>query len=217
MSSLNIPGPGPETTGHTERVTTKERIAEAGLRLFHERGYNGTSVQDIVAEAGVPKGSFYNHFSSKETLGLDAVARFSGSLDLETLAGPAGPAGPVKVSPIARIEGNLRHRVALAARNDFARGCLLANLAAEIPAHSPALSEAVRAQLQSWQTALARTLREAQEAGEVGRTVSAEALADYLVSGFEGAMSRARLVRDRQPLDGFLDVTFATVLARPAG
>lgn len=45
--------------------------------------------------------------------------------------------------------------------------------------------------------------------------MSAEALADYLVSGFEGAMSRARLVRDRQPLDGFLDVTFATVLARP--
>ncbi|MFJ4848335.1 MULTISPECIES: TetR family transcriptional regulator C-terminal domain-containing protein [unclassified Streptomyces] len=191
-------------------MTTKERIAEAGLRLFHERGYNGTSVQDIVAAAGVPKGSFYNHFSSKETLGLDAVERFSGSLALETLTGAAP-------SPIARIEANLRHRVALAARNDFARGCLLANLAAEIPAHSPALSEAVREQLQRWQEALAGTLREAQEVGEVARAVSAEALADYLVSGFEGAMSRARLVRGRQPLDGFLDVTFATVLARPAG
>ncbi|MFF3561247.1 TetR family transcriptional regulator C-terminal domain-containing protein [Streptomyces sp. NPDC002574] len=191
-------------------MTTKERIAEAGLRLFHERGYNGTSVQDIVAAAGVPKGSFYNHFSSKETLGLDAVDRFSNSLALETLAAPT-------VSPVTRIEENLRHRVALAGRNDFARGCLLANLAAEIPAHSRALSEAVHAHLQRWQAALAETLREAQEAGEVARTVPAEALADYLVSGFEGAMSRARLVRDRQPLDAFVDVTFATVLARPAG
>ena len=41
--------------------------------MFHTRGFNGCSVQDIVDAAGVPKGSFYNHFDSKEALGVEAA------------------------------------------------------------------------------------------------------------------------------------------------
>jgi TetR/AcrR family transcriptional repressor of nem operon len=190
-------------------VTTKERIAEAGLKLFHERGFNGTSVQDIVAAAGVPKGSFYNHFSSKEALAVEAVRRYAATLRISMLTA----AEAAEASPLARIEAHLRYRVALIERDGFQHGCLLANLAAEVPAHSAALAQAVSDRLQNWASTLARTIQEAQEAGELASTATADALADYVVNGFGGATTRARLSRGRAPLDEFLAITFDALLA----
>ena len=59
------------------RRNTRNAILEAGTKLFIERGYNGCSVQDITEAAGVPKGSFYNHFASKEELGSAFVAAYA--------------------------------------------------------------------------------------------------------------------------------------------
>lgn len=53
-----------------QRDSTREKILKAAASLFHEFGYNGTSVQDIVTKANVPKGSFYNYFKSKEELAI---------------------------------------------------------------------------------------------------------------------------------------------------
>ena len=55
----------------TERTTTRDGLIQTALHLFHERGYNAASVQDIVSEAGVPKGTFYNYFDSKEALAIE--------------------------------------------------------------------------------------------------------------------------------------------------
>ncbi len=58
-----------KTVGHIElsmaRHSVKEQIVEAGLKTFHEKGFNGCGVQEITSNAGVPKGTFYNHFESK--------------------------------------------------------------------------------------------------------------------------------------------------------
>src|SRR5262249_47253914 len=59
-----------EMTGHIVLMKPSHRdlLLDTGLRVLHERGFNATSVQDITEAAGVPKGSFYNHFESKEDL-----------------------------------------------------------------------------------------------------------------------------------------------------
>ena len=51
----------------------RDKILNAGLEVFHEHGFHFTGVQNIVDQAGVPKGSFYNHFKSKEALGLEVL------------------------------------------------------------------------------------------------------------------------------------------------
>src|SRR6202451_4128529 len=58
------------------RRGTREQIVQAGLKCLVERGFNGVGVQDITDAAGVPKGSFYNHFESKEALGAEIVERY---------------------------------------------------------------------------------------------------------------------------------------------
>ena len=58
------------------RPNVREKIVDAGLKILIEKGFNGCGVQDITAAAGVPKGSFYNHFESKEALGAEVVERY---------------------------------------------------------------------------------------------------------------------------------------------
>ena len=57
----------------------REEIVEAGLAQFHERGFNAAAVKDITDRAGVPKGSFYNHFESKEALAMVTLERYGES------------------------------------------------------------------------------------------------------------------------------------------
>ena len=61
------------------RTDTKEMILRKGARSVHEKGFNATGLQEILAEAGVPKGSFYFHFKSKEDFGLQLIDYYAGS------------------------------------------------------------------------------------------------------------------------------------------
>jgi len=55
------------------KVSNRDKILTEGLRVVHERGFGGASVRDIVQAAGVPQGSFTNHFASKEAFGLEVI------------------------------------------------------------------------------------------------------------------------------------------------
>src|ERR1700722_4239397 len=55
------------------KPSNRDKILTSGLRVVHEHGYAGASVRDIVQAAGVPQGSFTNHFASKEAFGLEIL------------------------------------------------------------------------------------------------------------------------------------------------
>src|ERR1700761_1118340 len=58
------------------RPSVKEKLLETALDRFQAQGFNGCGVQDITDAAGVPKGSFYNHFKSKEALALEVLDQY---------------------------------------------------------------------------------------------------------------------------------------------
>ncbi|MEH0937646.1 TetR/AcrR family transcriptional regulator [Micromonospora psammae] len=184
---------------------TRQRLSEAALDLFHSRGYNGTSVQDIVSVAGAPKGTFYNHFASKEALALDSVARYSAAMRVELLDERHGG------TPLERITAHLRHLAELSETTGD-RGCLLGNFAAEVPAHSDALRAAVDERFTRWVSMLAEAIEQARAAGELSPGEPAETLAGYIISGFEGAVARAKAAGSPQPVRDFLAVTTARLL-----
>src|ERR1700739_1741607 len=117
-------------TGHIRLVkpNVREQLLEAGLRVFHERGFNASGVQEITEAAGVPKGSFYNHFKSKEALGAAALDRYwqqGASAGLRVLE-------DTEVPPCERLH---RHFAAMAenmAKRGYRGGCLIGNLGAEL-------------------------------------------------------------------------------------
>ena len=85
------------------RANVREQLIEAGLQTLHLHGFNGSGVQDITDAAGVPKGSFYNHFESKEALALQALERF-----WQNGAGRRALLSDTSVEPVERLRRYFR-------------------------------------------------------------------------------------------------------------
>jgi TetR/AcrR family transcriptional repressor of nem operon len=176
---------------------TKQRLSDAALDQFHRKGYNGTSVQDLVTAAGAPKGTFYNHFASKEDLALEAVRRYAGELGVVALADSS--AG----SPLERIRRHFAGLVASGLEVAAERGCLIGNLAGEVPAHSPVVAAAIGTYFDTWVAALSRAIEEAKQAGEIATDIPAEDLAEFLVNAWEGGAVHAKTTASVNPVRTF--------------
>ena len=112
------------------KTNVREKIVDAALSLFNTRGYNGSGVTDIVLSAGVPKGSFYNHFASKEALGLETIARYWRDYDIEVLKDQSRP-------PLKRLQAHFQLIADRFIESGFSRGCLLGNFGAEMADANP--------------------------------------------------------------------------------
>jgi TetR/AcrR family transcriptional repressor of nem operon len=148
----------------TRGDATREKLLKAAIGLFHEFGYNGTSVQDIVSKAKIPKGSFYNYFKSKEELAIAASDVFYpyalAFLELENNS-----------SPVARLRKYFRLTLNEMRRYGYVRGCLVGNFASEITNATPALKKRVTELLDEATRRIAVVVLQAQEMGEIDPNV----------------------------------------------
>ena len=162
----------------------REKILASGLAVFYEYGFNGSGIQDVVNHAGVPKGSFYNHFKSKEALGLevlDAYWEAGCAVRLELQASG--------VAPLKRID---RH---LAAFGYDRNGCLVGNFSAElsgIDEFRHRLSELY----EGWIADVAACIKDGQLDGTIRDDDTAANLAEFVVEGIEGAKLKAKIDQD---------------------
>lgn len=191
------------------KPNVREKLIETALERFQDQGFNGCGVQDITDGAGVPKGSFYNHFKSKEALALEVLDRYCCGNKLEILSDVTQP-------PIARLKA---HFTFLARRFEdwhFTRGCLLSNFATETSDTNPIIREAMVAAFERWSAAVADVLRQAQTEKAIDAKFDPEALARYLISAWTGAVTCAKVKKSRRSLEDFFSVTFQILLMPPA-
>lgn len=88
------------------KPSTRERIHEAALRLFHRAGYTGTSVRDVAEACGLSPGALYNHYAAKDEILFAIVDRFHDLAD-ETMAGALAAAGDA-AGPRDRLDALVR-------------------------------------------------------------------------------------------------------------
>jgi TetR/AcrR family transcriptional repressor of nem operon len=188
------------------KPNVREDILIAGLETLHNRGFNATSVQDVTEAAGVPKGSFYNHFASKEELGAAVVAAYA-----EKGAGRRRVLQNSTMAPLARIRAYFEALIE-GGRSPVGPGCLLGNFGAEMSGQSPAIRERVCEAFTEWRQALAQTISEAQRAGDVAGDGDAELLAGFVIDAWEGAVLRSKVEQSRACLHAFLNMIFTKVL-----
>ena len=187
------------------RPSVRGKLVQAGLETLHAQGFNGCSIQDITEAAGVPKGSFFNHFKSKELLVLDVLGPYGESNRVDMLFDQSKP-------PLERLRQHFNFLADSYARFDFERGCLLGNLGAEIATSHPPVREALREILKAWSGIVAGVLREAQATGEIKPDLNVDELGNFLVNAWEGVVLRLKIVKNRAPVDEFLDVCFRLLL-----
>jgi TetR/AcrR family transcriptional repressor of nem operon len=188
------------------RHNVREQIVEAGLKCLLDRGFNGVGVQEITAAAGVPKGSFYNHFESKEALGAELVQRYGDlSKRREVLADKSIP----PLERLRRHYDGLNRRL-IAAK--FEEGCLLGNFSAEMSSQSPLIRESLAKLYARWTDDLEVAIADGQADGSISSKHSAADLAAFLLDAYEGMLLRARVERDRRPFDRFMQIAFGQIL-----
>lgn len=185
----------------TDTGTTRERLIESARELARRRGFDRTSVADVLEHSGVGKGSFFYYFPSKEALGLAVLERdreeFMTMLD-ECLGG-AGDA-------LERLECFFEAALKLHRGTGFVGGCLWGNTALEMSDTNSTFADVVAKVFDEWTQKLAAVIRAGQVAGEIRGDCLADDLARSVVATIEGGIMLSRLQKDEAPLKGCLDM-----------
>ncbi|WP_067169916.1 TetR/AcrR family transcriptional regulator [Microtetraspora niveoalba] len=164
---------------------TKEFDPDAALQkaleLFWERGYEATSMADLVEHLGIARASIYATFGGKHDLYLKALERYRQTRDpvlVEALSQP-GPALPaVRALVEAYAEESLR--------DERRRGCMVVNAAVEVMSRDPQAARGVEASWDTLETALASALTRARAQGEIPGDRDPRALARFLLVVMQG-------------------------------
>jgi len=181
-----------------------ERLLSAGLDLFLRQGFNGTGIQQITEQAGVPKGSFYNHFASKEAFAAAIVDRYAqySQHSWKRMMDGAPPA------PMAAIRHVFAAMLAYHERASSRSGCLIGNFAAEVALASERCRERLLAAQLAWRERLAGLIRAGQAIGEIRNDIDAIALSALTWSTWEGALLRVKVEGSVKPLRESMGLIF---------
>jgi len=190
------------------KAPTKAALVDAGLHLMLEKGYHHTGIQDVLQAAGVPKGSFYYYFPSKESFGLEVIAQFAAAY----VARLEQCLGETTQSPLTRLRRHLEETLARFARRGCRGGCLIGNLSQELADQSECFGAQLEAVLTDWRERYARLFREAQAVGELRADLDPQQLAEFYLNSFEGAVLRAKVSKSPAPLRLFMTLMFDGVL-----
>ena len=188
------------------RPNVREQLIEAGLQTLHLHGFNGCGVQNITDTAGVPKGSFYNHFESKGALALEALDRF-----WQGGAGRRALLSDTNLDPVERLRRYFHALTDTVVCHNFERGCLIGNFSSELSAQSREIRDRLAEIYAAWSRLIESCVREAEKAGRVQPRLPAATIAAFLVNAWEGAVLRSKVEQDKSPLEQFERVVFASI------
>jgi AcrR family transcriptional regulator len=188
----------PDTVSKPKRAyapeVTRGRILDVAADQFQKRGYNATSMHDIMRQAEVPGGSLYHYFPTKKSLGLAVIRERVASNVSETWIEPLRQASSASRGILAVFD-----TVAASCCDCAILGCPVNNLALELSLADPDFQQALQVVFNSWQRAIAERLEE-ESAPRGRRRGDADRLATMIVAIFSGAMSLAKAAQSTGPL-----------------
>jgi TetR/AcrR family transcriptional regulator, transcriptional repressor for nem operon len=172
---------------------TRQRIVAEAASLFNERGFEGSSMADLMQATGLEKGGIYRHFSSKEQLAAEAfdyaweAAKQGRTQDLDSI--------PNSVDKLKLFISNFIHK-----RPSVPGGCPLLNTAIEADDGNPILREHARRALHEWQDILSQIVQTGIKRKEIKKGTDPGKLATLIIGSLEGALMISRLERNRDAL-----------------
>ncbi|MGH6689492.1 MAG: TetR/AcrR family transcriptional regulator [Gammaproteobacteria bacterium] len=184
-------------------------VLDRAMRVFWSRGYEATSVQDLVDQMGIQRGSLYATFGDKRALFLAAIDRYDRVVTAKLLAALDEPG-----SGLEAIRRFFQLKVEWAVAAHRPRGCLVTNSATELAPRDRKTASRVGAVLGKIEAAFERAVVRAQASGEVDPARDPRALARFLTSSAQGLSVMAKTSPERAMLEDIVEVIL-TVLKRP--
>ena len=203
----------------TSSHATRQKLLDQGIEAFIQRGYHGVGIKEILDAVGVPKGSFYNYFKSKEDYAAQVIRHFSGRF-LERLrtsldaSGEGSGSGDAEADdPMGALRRFFEGEIRCCERDDCRKGCLIGTLGAELGGSSEACREVMAETLAEGQDLIERVLVKGQQTGVVRADVPAGDLAASVLNGWEGSLIRMKVDGCTDPLRQFCNIFLNNLLS----
>ncbi len=193
------------------RGDTRRALVWCGTELLTERGFQVTGIEQVLERVGVPKGSFYHFFANKHDFGEAVIQNYVDYYARKMTRIFDDPSRSHLACLRAFVDDAKRGML----KYGFRRGCLIGNLGQELASLDEPFREQLEAVLRSWERRVAGCLEQAITQGELDPGADAMALSRFFWIGWEGAVLRAKLTRNADPLDQFADLFFSRMLAPP--
>jgi TetR/AcrR family transcriptional repressor of nem operon len=179
----------------TKGEETRREIVEKAAPLFNQKGFEGTSLSDLMRVTGLQKGGIYRHFASKEELASEAFDYAWQKAVERRLEGVDEAADAVERLK-KMIDNFVDIRTGL-----VAGGCPLMNTAVEADDGNPVLRARARGALSGWMARLTKAAEDGVARREIQPRMNCKALGQLIISTLEGALLISRLENDRAPLE----------------
>lgn len=189
----------------TKGEITREKILEIARELFNAKGFNATTISDLVEATGMQKGSLYFHFSGKDDIAREvlneATSKFMTFLD-NALGGD---------NPGASIDHFFRCALNKHLATGFVGGCIFGNTALEMSDSDPNFAGAIEGVFDEWTGRVAAIVAVAQERRQIRTDIGSEALAKHIIATIEGGIMMSRLKKDERPMRECLETLRITL------
>ncbi|MEN8136558.1 MAG: TetR/AcrR family transcriptional regulator [Thermodesulfobacteriota bacterium] len=186
---------------------TRNRILKKTRKLIVKKGFNNTSISDIITATGVKKGNLYYYYASKNELGL-AVLKDAEQEFFDLLS-----ASFKGEKPLEKLWNSCAAILKAQQKANFVGGCLFGNTALEMSGGNEEYAEIIREVFRKWTALLADHLRQAVSAGDLAQVHSPESLAKMIVAVIEGGIMMSRVSKRKTDLEDCLQ-TLRAILAR---
>jgi AcrR family transcriptional regulator len=195
-------------------MDTRSRIIVAAMELFWEKGFNSTSVADILSRSQVNSGSLYHFFPGKQDVLIGVLEAYRDGIGERLLT----PAWEGVDDPIEKIFALLARYRRSIVETDCAYGCPIGSLALELHEPDPAVRSLLAVNFANWSAAIEAQLADA--ADRLPPDLDRRALAEFVLTAMEGAVMQARTHRDVAYFDRMVTMLrehFAMLMARAKG
>ena len=181
------------------QTSTREKIIRKGAEIIHAQGFNATGLQQILQAAGIPKGSFYFYFKSKEDFGLEIIDYFNAIISgIFTRY-----LNDKKIPPMRRMQKLFGYFEAAFQKSGYALGCPIGNLSLELADTNERLRVHLGGVIETLIAQIELCLQEARRDKSIPASMNAADTARFIFHGFEGAVLHMRVVKSIEPFRSF--------------
>ncbi len=175
-------------------------ILETGAQLFTRKGYHATGLKEILATCQVPKGSFYNFFESKEHFAVEIIEHYR-TIEFERWDEKMAA---LQGSHFEKITQMIEQEIERFGNEQYAIGCLLANMAGEVSQSSPLFSAAIAHSMNIVLQAITDDVKKFQYEGNMRTDLPASLIAEFILNNWQGALLRCKVENSISPLRNHL-------------
>ena len=179
-------------------------VLSRAMEIFWHKGYEATSVQDLVEQMGINRGSLDGTFADKRALFLAAIEHYDRTVVTSVVVSLHKPASARKA-----IEDYIRGEVLRAVQDRHRHGCFLTNSAVEVGPHDAEAEERLTNSLKRIEAAFLDALVAARAHGEIRTKRDLRSVARFLTSSLQGIRVMARVNPDRETLMAVADIVIA--------